>query len=325
MNSTPSLSRRSLLAALSVTAAGVPAWAQSNQPVRLLVGFPPGGATDAIARALAEKLKDELGTPVIVENRAGAGGQIAAQALKAAPADGHTFMVSHDHTMSVLPLVTRNPGFEPATDFIPVAGFATFANVFALSGDTPARTFQEYIALVRSGGGKDNVGIPAPASIPEFLVSLIAQKYKLDLLAAPYRGGAPMMADMMGNQIRAGIASVPDMIEFHRAGKLRIVAVIGDKRQAQVPEAPTFAELGFANLDDLAYYGVFASAHTPAPVVERFNQAMQRVMAMPDLRERFTKLGLTVGFQPQAEFATAVRKYTQTWDRIIKVSGFAPK
>src|SRR5665811_1644852 len=120
--------------------------------IKLMVGFPPGGGTDAIARILAEKLKDQLGSPVIVENRAGAGGQIAAQALKVAPADGTTYFLSHDHTISILPLVVKNPGYESAKDFVAVAGFATFVNALALSGGTPAKTMNEYVAWVRSQG-----------------------------------------------------------------------------------------------------------------------------------------------------------------------------
>ncbi len=325
MTRSPLTSRRALLAALALAATGLPAWSQTATPIRLLVGFPPGGGTDAIARALADKLKDVLGVPVVVENRAGAGGQIAAQALKAAAPDGNTYFLSHDHSISILPLVTRNAGFDPATDFISVAGFATFANALAISGGTPARSLQEYVSAVQAAGGKDTIGVPAPGSIPEFLVGLIGQKYKLDLQAAPYRGSAPMIADMLGNQIKAGVGSIPDFIENHRAGKLRVVAVIGDKRQALLPDVPTFTELGFANLDDLPYYGVFAPAGTPAAVTERFGQALQRVVAMPDVRERLTAMGLTVGYQPQAQFAGVVRTYTQTWDRIIKASGFQAK
>lgn len=316
--------RRLALAGLLSLAAGF-AHAQATQPIRILVGFPPGGGTDAIARVLADKLKDQLGAPVVVDNRAGAGGQIAAQALKAAAADGHTFFLSHDHTISILPLVTRNPGFDPAIDFVPVAGFATFANAFAVSAGTPARSFPEYIKFVQAHGGKDTVGIPAPASIPEFLVGMIASKYKLDLQAAPYRGSAPMMQDMLGNQIKAGVASIPDFIEYHKAGKLHVVAVIGDKRQAILPDVPTFAELGIAGLEDLPYYGLFAPAGTPAPVLERFNQALAKVIAMPDVREQLAGLGLTVAYQPQAAFTQRVKTYTATWTKIIKDSGFQPK
>ena len=164
--------------------------------------------------------------------------------------------------------------------------------------------------------------MPAPASIPEFLVKMIGDKYKLDLQAAPYRGSAPMMADMLGNQINAGIASVPDLIENHKAGKLRIVATIGAKRQALLPQVPTFSELGFANLDDLPYYGIFAPVGTPQPVIDRFGAALAKVIAMPDVRDKLTGLGLTVGYEPQGQFAGRVRSYTQTWERIIQASGF---
>ena len=317
---------RSVLALGLLTAFASLAQAQTGTPIKLLVGFPAGAGTDAIARTLAEKLKDELGVPVVVENRAGAGGQIAAQALKASPADGHTFFLTHDHSISILPQVVKNPGFNPATDFAPVAGFATFANVLAVSGGTPAKNMDEYLAWVKTQkGGKETIGVPAPGSIPEFMVKLMSDKYKLDLQAAPYRGSAPMTADMLGNQIGAGIASVPDFIENHKAGKVRIVATIGAKRQPLLPGVPTFTELGFANLDDYPYYGIFAPTGTPQPVIDRFGTALQKVLAMPDVKDKLTTMGLNVGYEPQAAFGQRVKNYTQTWEGIIKASGFVPQ
>jgi tripartite-type tricarboxylate transporter receptor subunit TctC len=324
----PRASRRVFTLGLAAAVAGFSGLAQAQQgaPIKLLVGFPAGAGTDAIARTLGEKLKDELGSPVVVENRAGAGGQIAAQALKGAPADGHTLFLTHDHSISILPQVVKNPGFNPSADFVPVAGFATFANVLAVSGGTPAKSLDEYIKWTRTQrGGKETIGVPAPGSIPEFLVKMIATKYKVDVQAAPYRGSAPMTADMLGNQISAGIASVPDFIENHRAGKLRIVAVIGAKRQALLPQVPTFTELGFANLEDLPYYGVFAPVGTPQPVIDRFGAALQKVLAMPDIKQKLTTLGLTVAYEPQGQFAGRVRTYTQTWEQIIQRSGFVPQ
>jgi tripartite-type tricarboxylate transporter receptor subunit TctC len=317
---------RGLFAAGLLAAGGVALAQPSGTPIRLLVGFPAGGGTDVIARTLAEKLKDELGTSVVVDNRAGAGGQIAAQALKAAPADGHTLFLSHDHSISILPLVVKNPGFDAARDFVPVAGFATFANALAVSGGTPAKSVNDYVAWVKKErGGKDTIGVPAPASIPEFLVKLIGAKYKIDVQAAPYRGSAPMLADMLGNQISAGIGSVPDFIENQKAGKIRVVAVIGDKRQAVLPQVPTFAELGLAGLEDLPYYGIFAPVGTPQPVIDRFGVALAKVLKMPDVRERLTAMGLSVDYMPQGQFAGRVRSYTQTWAQIIKESGFTPQ
>ena len=218
-------------------------------PLHILVGFPAGGGTDAIARTLADRLKDQLGVPVFVDNRAGAGGQIAAQALKAAAPDGNTIFLSHDHTISILPLVVKNPGFDPAKDFVAVAGLATFVNAFAVSSGTPAKSVAEYVNWVKTqGAGKGTVGIPAPASIPEFLVQMIGQKYALDLQSAPYRGSAPMMADMLGNQIAAGVGTVPDFIENHRAGRVRMVAVLGPRARRLCPRCPLLPNWGWPGL-----------------------------------------------------------------------------
>lgn len=327
MNTSP---RRHLLGALLVTAFAAlanPAFAQSAQgkTVKILVGFPAGGGTDAIARTLAEKLKDELGATVIVENKPGAGGQLAAQALKAAPADGSTFFISHDHTISVLPLVSKTPGFDPSKDFQPVAGFASFVNAFAVSPGTPARSLAEYVAWVKGAGqGKGVVGVPAPASTPEFMVKLLGGQYKLDLVPAPYRGSAPMMGDMLGNQINAGIGSVPDFIENHKAGRIRMVAVGGSARQATLPEVPTLAELGIAGFEDLPYYGFFAPAGTPKAAVENFSAALARVIAQPDVKARLTALGLTVEFMDAGALAAREKTYSKSWTEIIRKSGFTP-
>ncbi|MCB8747775.1 Bug family tripartite tricarboxylate transporter substrate binding protein [Rhodoferax sp. U2-2l] len=305
----------------SLLAAGL-AQAQSG-PVKLMVGFPPGGGTDAIARILADKLKDQLGVSVVVDNKAGAGGQIAAQALKAAAPDGNTLFLSHDHTISILPLVVKNPGFEPHKDFVAVAGFATFVNALAVSGGTPAKSMAEYVSFVqKQGAGLGTVGVPAPASVPEFLVKVIGQKYQLDLQAAPYRGSAPMMADMLGNQINAGVGSVPDFIESQKAGKIRVVAVLGGVRQAALPEVPTFAELGLAGFEDVPYYGIFAPKGTSPAVIEKLSGAVAKVVAMPDVRERLTTMGLTVGYMTSAQLASRELAYATTWARIIKDSGF---
>jgi tripartite-type tricarboxylate transporter receptor subunit TctC len=271
-------------------------------------------------------MKDELDAPVIVENKPGAGGQLAAQALKASAADGTTLFLTHDHTISILPQVVKTPGFDPAVDFVPAAGFATFVNAFAVSGGTPAKSFNEYLAWLRgAGGGKGAVGVPAPASVPEFLVKVIAEKYKLDLVAAPYRGSAPMMADMLGNQIAAGIGSVPDFIENHKSGKLRIVAVLGGARQPALPEVPTFAELGLAGFEDVPYYGVFAPAGTPKATLEHFSAALAKTIAKPAVHERLTAMGLAISPMSGEQLGAREKAYTATWSKIIKATGFVPQ
>ena len=317
--------RMATVLAVSALCWGSLAQAQTG-PIKILVGFPPGGGTDAIARTLADKLKDQLGTPVVVENKAGAGGQIAAQTLKAAPADGTTLFLSHDHTISILPLVVKNPGFDPARDFVAVGGFATFVNALAVSGGTPAKSMNEYVAWVRSqGAGKGTVGVPAPASVPEFLVKVIGQKYKLDLQSAPYRGSAPMIGDMLGNQSAAGTGSIPDFIANHKAGKIRVVAVMGTARQPLLPDVPTFAELGLAGFEDLPYYGLFAPSGTPTATIDKISAALAKVVAMPDVHDRLTAMGLSVGYMTPQQLSTRERAYSQTWSKIIKSSGFVPQ
>jgi tripartite-type tricarboxylate transporter receptor subunit TctC len=279
----------------SAALAGLPAFAQTRT-IRLLVGFPPGGGTDAVARLLGERLKDELGANVVVDNRPGAGGQLAAQMLKAAPADGNTLFLSHDHTISILPLAR-------------------------LRQVDPGRRRQVRRQL---GGGPGHRGCAAPASTPEFLVKLIGEKYKLDLAAAPYRGSAPMMADMLGNQIAAGTGSVPDFVENHRAGKLRVLVVLGKERQAVLPDVPTFHELGLTGFEDVPYYGVFAPKGVPAPFVEQFQTAMSKVLAQPAVREQMTRMGLAPGYMSAKQLGERERAYTAAWTQIIRAKGFAP-
>jgi tripartite-type tricarboxylate transporter receptor subunit TctC len=234
--------------------------------------------------------------------------------------------LSHDHSITILPLVVKNPGYDPARDFVPVAGFATFANGLAVSGGTPATSMAEYVAWVqKQGAGQDTVGVPAPASVPEFLVKVIGQKYKLDLQSAPYRGSAPMMADMLGNQIHAGVGSLPDFIENQKAGKIRMVAVLGGQRQAALPDVPTLAELGLAGFEDLPYYGIFAPRGTPQATLDKLGSAVARVIALPEVRERLTTMGLSVGYMTSAQLASRERAYAKTWARIIQDSGFKPQ
>lgn len=319
--------RRLAVFSLIAAALGAPgAVCAQAKPLRILVGFPAGGGTDAIARVLAERLKDELGAAVIVENKPGAGGQLAAQALKAVAPDGATLFLSHDHTISVLPLVSKTPGFDPSRDFVPVAGFASFVNALAVSPGTPARTLAEYVAWVRSAGqGKGVVGVPAPASTPEFMVKVLGERSGLDLVPAPYRGSAPMIGDMLGNHIAAGTGSVPDFIEHHRAGRVRVLAVGGTKRQALLPDVPTLAEAGIAGFDDLPYYGFFAPVGTPKAALESFAAALGKVIAQPDVRERLTALGLAVEFMTAPQLAAREQAYTRSWADIIRKTGFVPQ
>ena len=323
------INRRTFSGTLAASAAAAFAspsvFADSNKPLRVLVGFSAGGSSDVAARILGDKLKDELGVPVVVESRPGAGGQIAAQALKASAADGNTLFLSHDHTISILPLVTRSPGFNPEKDFVPVAGFASFVNCLAIADKTPAKTFPDYLKWVNGDvNSRGSVGVPAPASTPEFLVKLLAEKYKVNLISVPYKGAAPVMSDLLGNQIPAGIGAVPDFIENHRSGRLRIVGVLGAERDPLLPDVPSFHEMGLTGFEDVPYYGFFAPKGTPQAKLDTFNAALQKVLAIESVRKQLIGLGLRAEYSNQQQFTARERAYTQVWARIVKEKGFAP-
>jgi tripartite-type tricarboxylate transporter receptor subunit TctC len=322
----PVSSRRDFALRLAALAAagGWMGAAQARETIQMMVGFPAGGGSDAIARLLAEKLQPLLDENVVVDNRPGAGGQVAAQLLKAARPDGRTLFLSHDHTISILPQVVKSAGFEPHTDFVSLGGFATFVNCLAVSPGTPAKTFDEFVQWMRAHPGKANIGVPAPASTPEFLVQLLAKRYQLDLVSAPYKGSAPMIADMLGNQIPAGVGSVQDFIENVRAGKLRVIAVLGGQRQAALPDVPTFAELGFKGLEDTPYYGIYAPRGTSQAFVQRFTKALAHVVAMPEVVKTLTDMGLSVGYMAPQELDRREAAYRKVWARIIRESGFKP-
>lgn len=300
-------------------------WA-SEKPIRILVGFPPGGGTDVIARLLQEPLSQRLGRTVMIENKPGAGGQIAAQLLKTSPADGSTLFLTHDHTISILPQVVRHAGFVPAQDFEPMGGFASFVNTFAVSALHPAQTFQEYVQWVRKEAqGRSAIGIPAPASTPEFLVKELASRYQLDLISAPYKGSAPMIGDMLGRQIEAGIGSVQDFVNYHKEGKLRVLAVLGGKRQPLLPEVPTFSELGMRGLEDMPYYGIYAPKGVSAHFTQRFSQALADSVQEPAIRKQLEEIGLVVDPMTPSQLYQREQAYTGVWRRIIQDSGFKPQ
>lgn len=315
----------STLLGLGLSASQATAWAQAEKTARIFVGFPPGGGSDAIARLLAEHLRQELGHAVLVENRPGAGGQLAAQALKAAQSDGLTVMLSDDHAVSVIPLTVRQPGYDPVRDFVPVGGIGTFVNSLALPGTSKSASAKAFLEDVRRQGGASSVGVPAPASIPVFAVQALAKSNRLDLVPVPYRGSAPMMTDLIGGQIPAAVASIPDFIEAHKAGRVRVVAVMGRQRDPLLPDVPTFQELGISGFEEPAFYGLFAPTGTPAAVLSSWTQALGRVLARADVRQRLVALGLSVDPMSPERLQALERRYTQSWDRIIRESGFQPE
>ncbi len=321
--------RRRFIKSASAWLAGSAALAAPNigaqtdsPPIRILVGFPAGGTIDVTARLLADQLKNELGATVIVDGKPGAGGQIAAQALKQSAPDGRTLLLSPDHTMVMIPLTLKTPGFSPLTDFAPVAQVARYAGGFAVAGHTGARNLDEFFAWVRRNPQQGNVGVPAPGSIPQFFVHKLGETAKLALVSAPYRGSAPLVQDLIGGQLAAGTTALGDFVEQHAAGKLRVVAVLGDKRSPALPDVPTFTEQGYPIQWDY-WLGFFAPAGTPGAETLRINAALARVLGRAEVRERMNKIVFEPMFSSPEDLTRLVRAGTAYWEPIVRSSGWA--
>jgi tripartite-type tricarboxylate transporter receptor subunit TctC len=294
-------------------------------PIRVLVGFSPGGATDVVARALIDRLGKAMGGQVfIVENRSGAGGQIAAQLLKAAPPDGSTIMLSIDHTQVIIPLTVAAAGYHPVNDFTALAGVATYYNVLAVSTATQVKTLPELGAWMKAHPNEANYGIPAAGSVPQFIGQIVGQSFGVAVNPVPYKGGAPMVQDLLAGQVPIGIASMTELIEYHRAGKVRILASSGTERSRTAPEIPTFLELGFKGIDKNPWLAFFGPKGLPPEFVTQFDDAMKTVLAQPDLAERLARMGNEVVAAPAKEVRQWVVDASQHWGRVIRETGFKP-
>ena len=294
----------------------------SGAPVRILVGFPAGGTIDVVARVLADRMKEDLGVPVVVESRVGAGGQLAAQALKAAAPDGKTLMIAPDHTMVVVPLTLKDPGYDTARDLMAVGQVARYVGAFAVSSNLGVKNFTEYLAWARANPALANVGIPAPGSKPHFGMLALARETRVALTTVPYKGSAPLVQDLLGGQIAAGTTALGDFLEHHAAGKLRIIGVIDPRRVPQIPEVQTFAEQGF-KLDLNYWLGMFAPAKTPGPVIERINAALSKALAQPDVRERMAKMVFEPAGGSPGAMTDVMQADTRYWEPLVKASGWA--
>lgn len=317
------INRRSCAAALALLA--LP-WARAqSDTVRIIVGFPPGGGADYVARLLADHLKDQLGVPVIVDNRPGAGGVVAASVFLQAPADGRTLIVASDHMLSVVPMTIAKPGYEPARDFVAVGTVALGETAIAVHPRTNAKTLAEYATWLRANTKDDVVGIPAPGSAPEFIVSMLAKQMGVTLRTAPYRGGAPMIQDLVAGQIVAGMATAGELYTHHQAGRVRMLGLTGAKRMPLLPEVPTFSELGLPGLEHSTYLALFTRNGTPAPMVAKLNQALRASLEAPKMREGLTTLSMAPLHESPDELAARRDRSAAAWSKIIKASGYVPQ
>ena len=308
-------------------AAAVPtaarAQAQIKGPIRILVGFAAGGTTDVAARLMADRFRDAFGQPVVIENKPGAGGRIAAETLKASPADGSTLLLVPIFVPVLAPLVSRQLGYDPAKDFAPVAHVANYQVAFAVSATHPARTVPEFIAWAKSDPTRTSFGTPASGSIPHFFGMLVGQATGLDMVHVAYKGIAPLAIDLAGGQIPAGVSALSDLLELHRAGRVRIIATSGVRRSPLLPAVPTFSEQGFPTIVGDGWIAFYAPARTPKPVIDRWSAVIAQAVQTPELRGRLIDLGLEpTGTTPEA-LAAIIAADTARWAPIVKASGFS--
>jgi len=311
-----------LFAAVAALALAAGAQAQVDKPMRILVGFAPGGSADVAARLLGERMAAELKQPVTVENKPGAGGRIAAEALKGAPADGSTLMLAPIVVPVLAPLVFSKLAYNPVTDFAPVAPVANYQFGLSVNAANPSKNVNELVAWWKTNPKEANYGSPAPGSLPHFFGVMIASGTGLDLVHVPFNGGGPLMNALVGNQVSSGIDTLVDQVEMHRSGKIRILATAGATRSALLPEVPTFAESGFKGIEGSGWFALYAPAKTPPATVQQVSAAANKALATPELRERFAKLGLEPTGGSAADLAALMKRDSERWAPIVKASGF---
>jgi tripartite-type tricarboxylate transporter receptor subunit TctC len=298
------------------------AQAQVDKPVRVLVGFAPGGSADIAARLLGERVAAELKQTVLVENKPGAGGRIAAEALKNAAPDGSTLMLAPIVVPVLAPLVFSKLPYNVATDFSPVVHIANFQFGLSVAANHPAKNMKELLAWFKANPAAANFGSPAPGSLPHFFGVMIATDAGLDLVHVPFNGGGPLQNALVGNQVSSGIDTLVDQIEMHRGGKTRILATSAATRSPLLADVPTFAESGLKGVEGTSWFAVYAPAKTPAATIQQINAAFIKALAAPDLRERFLKLGLEPTGGSAADLQAIMKRDTDRWAPVVKASGF---
>lgn len=321
-------SRRQLLMAASALPFANPALAQSDKAtVRILVGFSPGGGTDLVARLIADKLRVVLGQPVIVENMPGVGGRLAANALVAAPSDGNTLMFANNavHTFQTL-VFGEQIKWHYRRDFTPVAGLTSYPLGMAVPASLGVKSVADFVKWAKANPGKVTFGTTGMGGQTHFTGVQFAKAAGIDMPAVPYRGATPLMTDLVGGQVPAGIALMDDMLKFHQSGRVRVIGIFSAKRSPLVPDIPTFAEQGFNNLASDAWQGVWAPPKTPAVLVERLQNAIKKVLEMSEVQQAMmTRLFVVPTYRSARDMARLQDDEIRHWEPIIKASGFKPE
>lgn len=315
------LIRNAALAATLGLALATPALAQGKPVVRILVGFPPGAGTDNLARIYAEALGEQMGVTTVVDNRPGAGGLIAAQAMKQATPDSNTIMFAVDHQVVMLPVITRNPGFDLKKDLVPVGRVVNFYTCLAVPASSPAQSLQGYVEAVKKTPELGNYGIPAPGSQAQFVGFVVGQHYKISMNPIPYRGAAPAITDLVGAQVPAAIVPCDALTEFSKAGRVRVLAIAADKRAPAMPEVPTFAEAGVKMPAD-SFLGVYASASLKPEMLRQVVDATRRMFDSPKTVAKFAATGMEPAYAGPDELRSIVDRNATFWGEQVGKSNF---
>jgi tripartite-type tricarboxylate transporter receptor subunit TctC len=315
---------RQLALALSI-AIGIPAavmaQAYPNKPLRIVVGYTPGGTTDIIARVIAARLTVTLGQPVIVENRPGAGGNLGADSVAKAAPDGYTLQLGTAGNMTVNPSIYPNMGFDTVRDFQPISLVATLPNLMVVNPKVPAKTVQEFVAWAKSRPGKVFFASSGNGNTPHMTAELFNMAAGLSMVHVPYRGSGPALTDLIGGEgVQVMFDNMPSAIGHARSGALRAIAVTSPKRVQGEPNIPTVSESGYPDFQVVTWFGLFAPAGTPGPVVDRLHREVTEAIRTPAIRKRLIELGAEPVSNSPSEFSALVKSDIVRWAKVVKAA-----
>lgn len=312
---------KTLLLAASISLAG--AAAHADAPIRLVIGFPPGGALDSLARSLAEDLRATLKEPVLVENRPGASTRISIEAVKAARPDGRTILLGSTPPFVLFPMTYARLNYDVDKDFIPLAHLAIVPSVLSAGADQPFKTVPEYVAWIKKNPAGASVGLTNLGGGLHFSVLQLSKAIGVPLAPVTYKGGAPLATDIVGGHVPLAADALASQLELHRAGKLRILGVAGTRRLSWLPDVPTIKESGYDAFDRAnAAYAAFVPAGTPKDVAARLEAALLAAMRNPQVRAQVDRMGLEPTGLPGAEVTRIMNEDRAYWRPIVKASGF---
>jgi len=318
----------SVAAALTASAAGSSTlFAQTldkSKPVRFLVGFPAGGSVDMVTRLVSDQLRADLGITPVVENISGAGGRIAIERAKASAADGNTILVTPAAMMTLYPLIFSKLNYDPVTDFVPVAPLVTLEFSLIVTGAVPSevKTLADLIGWYKANPSKAAYAHGSAGSPMHFIGAMLGQHAKQELTHVPYRGAPPMLQDALSGQVAVAVTTVTDSLPHIQGGKLRAVAVSGKNRSKYLPDVPTFAEQGAADIVIEDWFGMFVPASTPMPIVEQLNAAISKALTSPLVRDRLVQLAYIPAGGSQPEFVKRLQADIDKWTPVVKTTGF---